>query len=100
MDGETIGSKAELRERYGAPSERSLQKEMTKLDAHCRNFIALSPFLVIATAGSDGLADASPRRDEPVFVAVLDDASLLTPDRLGNNRIDSLSNIVDNPGIG
>ena len=57
MDGETIGSKAELRERYGAPSERSLQKEMTKLDAHCRHFIALSPFLVIARYDSRSFAD-------------------------------------------
>jgi PPOX class probable FMN-dependent enzyme len=100
MDGETIGSKAELRERYGPPSERSLQKEMTKLDAHCRNFIALSPFLVIATAGADGLGDCSPRGDAPGFVAVLDDTTILIPDRLGNNRTDSLRNIIDNPGIG
>jgi uncharacterized protein len=100
MDGETIGSKAELRERYGAPSERSLQKEMTKLDAHCRNFIALSPFLVIATSGADGLGDCSPRGDAPGFVAVLDDTTILIPDRLGNNRTDSLRNIIDNPGIG
>jgi PPOX class probable FMN-dependent enzyme len=100
MDGETIGSKAALRERYGAPSQRSLQKEMTKLDAHCRNFIALSPFLVIATAGADGLGDCSPRGDAPGFVAVLDDSTILIPDRLGNNRTDSLRNVIDNPGIG
>lgn len=99
MDGETI-SKLELRERYGAPTERSLLKEMTRLDAHCRNFIALSPFLVIATTGADGLGDCSPRGDAPGFVAVLDDTTLLIPDRLGNNRTDSLCNIIDNPGIG
>jgi uncharacterized protein len=100
MDGETIGSKAELRERYGAPSERSLLKEMTRLDTHCRNFIALSPFLVIATMGSDGLGDCSPRGDAPGLVAVLDDTTIVIPDRLGNNRTDSLRNIIDNPGIG
>jgi PPOX class probable FMN-dependent enzyme len=100
MDGDTIGSKAELRERYGAPSERSLLKEMTRLDAHCRNFIAQSPFLVIATTGSDGLGDCSPRGDAPGFVAVLDDTTIVIPDRLGNNRTDSLRNIIDNPGIG
>jgi PPOX class probable FMN-dependent enzyme len=100
MDGETIRGKAELRERYGAPSERSLQKELTKLDAHCRHFIALSPFLVIATAGADGLGDCSPRGDAPGFVAVLDDATILIPDRLGNNRTDSLRNVIDSPGIG
>jgi uncharacterized protein len=100
MDGETIDSKEILRAQYGAPSERSLQKEMTRLDAHCRNFIALSPFLVIATSGTDGLGDCSPRGDAPGFVAVLDDATILIPDRLGNNRTDSLRNIIDNPGIG
>jgi PPOX class probable FMN-dependent enzyme len=100
MDGETIDSKETLRERYGAPSERSLQKEMTRLDAHCRHFITLSPFLVIATSGSDGLGDCSPRGDAPGFVAVLDDTTILIPDRLGNNRTDSLRNIIDNPGIG
>jgi uncharacterized protein len=100
MDGETIESKETLRERYGAPSERSLQKEMTRLDAHCRHFIALSPFLVIATAGADGLGDCSPRGDAPGFVAVLDDTTILIPDRLGNNRTDSLRNIIDHPGIG
>ena len=100
MDGETIGSKAELRDRYGAPSERSLLKELTKLDEHCRNFIARSPFLVIATCGADGLGDCSPRGDAPGFVAVLDDNTILIPDRLGNNRTDSLRNIIDNPGIG
>jgi uncharacterized protein len=100
MEGDTIGSKAELRERYGAPSERSLLKEMTRLDAHCRNFIALSPFLVIATTGTDGLGDCSPRGDAPGFVAVLDGTTIVIPDRLGNNRTDSLRNIIDNPGIG
>src|SRR3954454_11417230 len=100
MDGDTIGSKDELRQRYGAPSERSLQKEMTRLDAHYRHFIRLSPFLVIPTSGADGLGDCSPRGDARGFVAVLDDTTILIPDRLGNNRTDSLRNIIDNPGIG
>jgi PPOX class probable FMN-dependent enzyme len=100
MDGEAISSKAEMRARYGEPSERSLLKELTKLDAHCRNFIARSPFLVIATSGADGLGDCSPRGDAPGFVAVLDDSTILIPDRLGNNRTDSLRNIIDNPGVG
>src|SRR6266852_863606 len=100
MDGESIGSKVELRECYGAPSERSLQKQLAHLDAHCRNFIAHAPFLVIATTGADGLGDASPRGDAPGFVAVLDDETLLIPDRPGNNRTDSLQNILDNSGVG
>src|SRR5260370_9401863 len=100
MDGETIGSKAELRAGYGERRERSVQKELTKLDAHCRQLIAHSPFLGIATAGADGLGDCSPRGDAPGFVAVLDDTTVLIPDRLGNNRTDSLRNIIDNPGVG
>jgi PPOX class probable FMN-dependent enzyme len=100
MDGDTIGSKADLRAQYGTPSELAVKKQLAKLDAHCRNFIALSPFLVVATVGADGLADASPRGDAPGFVAVLDDTTLLIPDRPGNNRIDSLGNVMDNPGIG
>jgi PPOX class probable FMN-dependent enzyme len=100
VTAETIQNKTVLRARYGAPSERSVKKQLARLDRHCRNFIALSPFLVIATAGDDGLADASPRGDAPGFVAVLDDTTLLIPDRLGNNRVDSLGNLVENPAIG
>jgi PPOX class probable FMN-dependent enzyme len=100
MDGDSIGSKAELRARYGEPSERAVRKQLARLDGHCRHFIRLSPFLVIATSGADGLADASPRGDAPGFVAVLDDTTILIPDRLGNNRTDSLRNIIDRPGVG
>jgi PPOX class probable FMN-dependent enzyme len=100
VTAETIDSKSVLRARYGAPSERAVKKQLARLDRHCRDFIALSPFLVIATAGDDGLADASPRGDAPGFVAVLDDTTLLIPDRLGNNRVDSLGNLVENPAIG
>src|ERR1700722_9518011 len=100
MDGDTVENKAELRAQYGAPNDRAVRKQLAKLDAHCHNFIALSPFLVIATSGADGLADASPRGDAPGFVAVLDDSTLLIPDRPGNNRVDSLGNILDNPGVG
>jgi PPOX class probable FMN-dependent enzyme len=97
---EGIADKTALRARYGEPSERAVRKQLSRLDKHCRAFIALSPFLVIATSGADGLADASPRGDAPGFVAVLDETTLLIPDRLGNNRIDSLQNLVDNPAIG
>lgn len=98
--GGTIASKDELRALYGEPSERAVRKQLARLDVHCRNFIALSPFLVIATSGADGLADASPRGDAPGFVRVVDETTLLIPDRLGNNRTDTLRNIVDNPAIG
>ncbi|HZS84858.1 MAG TPA: pyridoxamine 5'-phosphate oxidase family protein [Stellaceae bacterium] len=91
---------AALRAHYGAPSERALKKQLARLDEHCRSFIALSPFLVIATMGADGLADASPRGDAPGFVAILDETTLLIPDRPGNNRVDSLGNLAENPAVG
>lgn len=89
-----------LRDLYGEPSDLVQRKELPKLDKHCRHFISLSPFLVLATAGADGSADASPRGDAPGFVAVLDDRTLLIPDRRGNKRIDSLRNVVANPQAG
>lgn len=89
-----------LRAIYGAPKGRSVAKQLDRLDRHCRSFIALSPFLVIATQGADGFGDATPRGDHPGFVSVADDTTLIIPDRPGNNRIDSLSNIVERPGIG
>ena len=85
---------------YKQPAERAVQKELPKLDTHCRSFIALSPFLVLSTDGGDGTADASPRGDAPGFVSVLDDNTLAIPDRPGNNRLDSLINILRNPAVG
>lgn len=95
-----IDSESELRALYGAPSELSARKSLTQLDEHCRQFIARSPFLCLATAAADGSADISPRGDAPGFVRVLDDRTLLIPDRLGNNRIDSLRNVLQNPHVG
>lgn len=89
-----------LRAFYGQPGEPAIKKQLPQLDQHCRNFIALSPFLVIASAAAGGAVDASPRGDAPGFVAVLDDQTLLIPDRTGNNRVDTLSNVVTNPNIG
>jgi uncharacterized protein len=89
-----------LRETYGAPNERSLKKQLSRLDKHCRDFIARSPFIVIASADPAGRCDASPKGDAPGFVRVIDDATLLIPDRLGNNRVDTLGNLVARPGIG
>lgn len=89
-----------LRGLYGEPSERARLKALAKLDVHCRRFIELSPFLVIGTADADGHADCSPRGDAPGFVQVLDDETLAIPDRPGNNRVDTMSNIVANPHVG
>jgi PPOX class probable FMN-dependent enzyme len=97
MDG--IDNPDALRAHFGPVSELARLKQLDRLDAHCRAFIALSPFLVLATADGHGGVDASPRGDAPGFVKVLDDHTLLLPDRPGNRRIDSFSNIVAHPGV-
>ena len=95
-----IHSQQHLRERYDPPSDRAVRKQLAALDGHCRTFIAKSPFLVMGTAGGDGSLDVSPKGDAPGFVAVLDDRTLLIPDRPGNNRLDGFSNLVGNPHVG
>jgi PPOX class probable FMN-dependent enzyme len=84
---------------YEKPLEASLVKEIDYIHPDYRAFIAASPFVVLATSGPEGL-DASPRGDRPGFVSVADDRTLLLPDRRGNNRIDSLRNIVSDPRVG
>lgn len=96
----TITESASLRDRYGKVGEKAAQKEMNRLDRHCRRFIELSPFLVMATSDAGGRCDASPKGDAPGFVQVRDEQTLLIPDRIGNNRVDSLQNILANPRIG
>lgn len=83
-----------LRQLYGPARERSLKKEIPALDAHAVQFIGLSPFVVLASSDADGHMDASPRGGEPGFVKVLDAQTLLVPDAPGNNRLDTLENIV------
>ena len=95
----TIGTLEELRRCYPQPSERAVRKSLTKLDAHMRRFISLSPFVCLGTSG-DGGADVTPRGDSPGFVHVLDDQTLLIPDWPGNNRLDSLTNVVTNANVG
>ena len=88
-----------LRDRYPPAHGRSVAKQLSRLDRHCEAFIALSPFVVLATGGS-GEMDASPRGGPPGFVKVTADGKLLLPDSPGNNRLDSLSNLVENGKIG
>jgi uncharacterized protein len=95
----TIRTVDALRGCYPQPLERSLRKSLTTLDAHMRHFISLSPFLCLGTSSADG-ADVTPRGDSPGFVHVLDDQTLLIPDWQGNNRLDSLTNVVANPNVG
>jgi hypothetical protein len=85
---------------YDRPAERVIKKELDHVDAPGRAFIAASPFLVLATGGEAGL-DCSPKGDKPGFVEVEDDGrTLLIPDRRGNNRIDGMKNIVEDPRVG
>jgi len=95
-----VTSEDELRGNYGEPMDIALMKQLGKLDAHCKNFISRSPFLCIGTSAADGKADVSPRGDPPGFVQVIDDNTIFIPDRPGNNRLDTMSNIVANPNVG
>jgi PPOX class probable FMN-dependent enzyme len=88
----------ELEKLYGVPVEASTVKEVDHIIPHYRAFIEASPFVILATAGPEGL-DASPRGDKPGFVRLQDERTLLMPDRRGNNRVDSLRNIVRDPRI-
>ena len=90
----------QLRALYAAPAERALRKQLDDLDAHCQRFIALSPLCVVATGGTDGaMLDASPRGGPPGFVKCADAQHLLLPDAGGNNRLDSLTNLLQDPRI-
>ncbi len=95
-----LTTKEAIRAHYGEPSPLSLAKEMTRLDPHSRAFIALSPFIVIASSDAEGRCDATPRGDAPGFVAVLDDHTLALPDRAGNRRVDTMLNFAENPRVG
>ena len=94
-----ITSIASLEQVYGKPVERALWKEIDHINDHYRQFIEASPFLILATHGEKGV-DCSPRGDPAGFVRVEDAKHLLIPDRRGNNRLDSLRNIISNPSVG
>ncbi len=90
-----------LREVYRPPAPRAGLKVLDHLDRHCRRFIELSPFYVMSSARADGRADASPRGDPPGSLAhILDDRTLLLPDRPGNRQVDTLMNLVERPYVG
>ena len=90
---------SDLKSIYSTPSPRVIAKARPEVDAHAKKFIAMSPFCVLATSGSDGSVDASPRGGNPGFVHVLGPNQLVMPDRSGNNRIDSFRNIVEGSGF-
>ncbi|MFC3079917.1 pyridoxamine 5'-phosphate oxidase family protein [Phenylobacterium terrae] len=96
---ETVASGADLRGIYKPPSRGAVAKEIPRLDRHCRRFIELSPFLCLGTMGPDSRADVSPRGGEPGFVHVIDETHIAIPDRPGNNRLDSFTNLLHDPGV-
>lgn len=95
-----ITTPSQLLSLYAAPGERALRKALPALDHHGRAFIALSPFVVLSTCNAAHELDASPRGGEPGFVKVTERGQLLLPDAPGNNRLDSLQNIVSTGQVG
>ncbi len=95
-----ISSEKELREIMGHPNEIVLNKTIDYIDDNCRKFIDKSPFITIATSDSNGSFDVSPKGDPAGFVKILNDKTLAIPDRPGNRKADTLTNIIQNPNIG
>ena len=95
-----INSLEALRTLYSSARERSVKKELPQLDAHCSRFISLSPLVVVASASGSLALDASPRGGEPGFVKVPGPCTLLIPDAPGNNRLDTLENILQTGQVG
>jgi len=94
----SVQSLEELRQLYRSPSGAAVDKVIDHLDEHCRVFLAHTPFLVLATADRDGRCDVSPKGGPPGFVTVLDDHDLAWGDLSGNNRLDSMENLLSNRG--
>jgi PPOX class probable FMN-dependent enzyme len=95
-----IASEVELRELLGEPGGRAVTKERIRLHDRDKEWLAASPFCLIATAGADGTCDVSPKGDPPGFTLVLDDATIAIPDRPGNRRADGFRNVLANPHVG
>lgn len=95
-----VEDETSLRKLFQPIHELAVKKCQTTLDRHARDFIARSPFLCLGTQHADGKADVSPRGDPAGFVRVIDEKTLVVPDRPGNNRLDSLVNIISNPSVG
>ncbi len=100
MFDEVITTKERLREIVGTPSHRMAGKSIDHIDDICQRYIAASPYIVISTRGSDGLMDMSPKGDPAGFVHVIDEKTLVIPERLGNQRADTFENLLTNPEVG
>ena len=99
---EFVTTREELRTIYKTPrpTDGSIRKELKALDGHCRSFIGKSPFVLIGSSDGAGNADVTPKGDKPGFAAILDDRTIAIPDRPGNNRLDTMSNIVADAEVG
>lgn len=97
---QVINQLAQLETLFKKPQQLVLDKVVSGLDSHTEKFIALSPFAVYATENQQGHMDLSPRGGKPGFIQVLDEQTLLLPEYAGNDRIDTLKNLIDNPQIG
>jgi len=95
-----IEEKGVLKAKMGEPGELAAKKTLVRIDKYARTYIERSPFLCIGTADEHGNADVSPRGDPAGFVRVIDDKTLIIPDRPGNNRVDTMQNIIANPQVG
>lgn len=100
MPDHTIRTIEEYRELRGDGSKRVYDKSMEVIDEHIRNFLAMSTFLTIASIDAEGRMDVSPKGDPPGFVHVLDEQTIAIPEREGNRRADTFSNVLQNPSVG
>ncbi len=96
----SVDDEAALRGLYPEPKGLAILKQLDRLDGHCRNFLAHSPLAVIGSTRAGRGTDVSPRGDAPGFARVLDDHTIAIPDRPGNNRLDTMSNIVTDAEVG
>lgn len=97
---DVVSDEAALRAILGSPGERADNKVIDRIDRHAADFIARSPFLVVASSSPDGMMDLSPKGDPPGFVRVLDEITLAIPDRPGNRRADTFRNVLASPAVG
>lgn len=95
-----VTTRDELRAIYKQPGDGAVRKELKALDGHSVSFIARSPFVLIGSQDKAGNGDVTPKGDRPGFAAVLDPNTIAIPDRPGNNRLDTLENILANPAVG
>src|SRR5882762_5991655 len=95
-----VTSEEELRALLGPPMARSASKDRPRLHAVDREWLAASPFCLVATAAADGSCDVSPKGDPPGFTVVLDDTTIAIPERKGNRRVDGFRNVLSNPHVG